>query len=692
MNSSGSSQPQEPVPELASRSPARPEVLAALWGLALLPLMVALHLHLSLEGAPLTVTAQALAGGESFQHTLVRLVHLPRLAAALITGLGLGVAGALLQGMTRNPLSSPVILGVTSGAKLGLLLLVTLLPVAGSADWAPLGILVAFLGGLLAVGATFLISGGLAATPVRLVLAGLAVTLALTAVADTFGILNEEESAGAFVWSTGNLTQSGWQAVGWSSAVILLAVMLTLPLSRGLDLLGLGEDSAATLGLQTARLRVLTLLLSTLAASAAVALAGPIAFVGLLVPNVLRLLSVRRHVLLLPLAGLWGALLLLLADSLALLLSQQLDRMVAAGTITAVVGTPAVLFLVARLSIFRQSEQASGMPVRQGRTLPYPLVLLGFVVLCCAVFIGGLAIGATSLSPGQVLQALTGATGDTVQSLVVDLRLPRVLVAMGAGAALAVSGLWLQGVVRNPLAGPEMLGITQGAGLFALLTILFLPGTGLIGLQAGSLLGGLSVLLLLLALAARTGMGPERLALTGITLAACLAALSQLLVVEVGLQVGQALVWMAGTTYGRGHEELYSLLPWLSLLLPICWFSARWLDLLQLGRDHALGLGVPVSLARALLLTSATALAAAAVSVVGAVAFVGILAPHAVRLLGPADHKRLLPLAALGGAALLGLADMTGRWIMAPTEIPAGIMTALIGAPYFLFLLVRSRS
>lgn len=671
--------------------PTRAAPVLALAGGLCLPLLVALHLHLALDGKPLALALEALRGANDFQHTLVRLVYLPRAAAALAAGFALGVSGALLQGATRNPLASPVLLGVTSGARVALLVFVAVLPVATGLSATALSILVAFGGGLLAVAATFLISGGLGATPVRLVLGGLAVTLALSAVADTLGILREEEAAGVFVWSTGTLDQTGWLAVGWCAAFTLMGTLLALPLARALDILGLGEDSAASLGLKAAHVRLQTVVCATLAAAAAVALAGPIAFVGLLIPNALRLLSVTRHAVLLPLAGLWGALLLLLADCLALLLSQQLDRSVAAGTVTALVGTPAVLFLVSRAGLFRQSDRPSEMPAGQERRLPYIPLVAALALACLAVFLGGLTLGSLPLSLSEVLRALSGTADQRVADIVLELRLPRVLTAMCAGAALAVAGLWLQGVIRNPLAGPEMIGITQGASLAALLAALVLPASGLMGIQLASFLGGTFVLLAILALAARSGMGPERLALAGITLAACLVAMSQLLVAEAGLQVGQALVWLAGTTYGRGYPELFALLPWLLLLLPFCWASARWLDLLQLGQDRALGLGLPVRLARSLLLLSATALAAASVSVVGAVAFIGILGPHAARLLGPPDHKRLLPLAALTGAALLGLADTVGRWVIAPAEIPAGIMTALIGGPYFLMLLSRSR-
>ena len=255
---------------------------------------------------------------------------------------------------------------------------------------------------------------------------------------------------------------------------------------------------------------------------------------------------------------------------------------------------------------------------------------------------------------------------------------------------LGISGALLQGVIRNPLAGPELLGVGPGASVAALALLLLWPDAGLIGMQVAAFAGGFLALLLVLAGGAKTGLSPARLALLGLIVGMLAGAVARLLILDARLQLGQALTWLAGSTYGRSWQEAAALGGWLLVLLPLAVLLAARIDLLALGRETAQGLGLAVGRARAGLLILAVAASAASVACVGAIGFIGLIAPQAARLLGARRGRAQVITAALLGALLLAIADLAGRSLLAPREIPAGLMTALAGAPYFLWLLRRS--
>lgn len=270
-----------------------------------------------------------------------------------------------------------------------------------------------------------------------------------------------------------------------------------------------------------------------------------------------------------------------------------------------------------------------------------------------------------------------------------DYRLPRILIAVLAGAGLGLAGALIQGVIRNPLAAPDIIGITQGAGLAATAMLVIWPDLSFGWLIPGAAAGGLLASLLVWKLAWRHRGEPARLALIGIAMGAWLAALTDWLLVSHPLEINAALVWLTGSLWGRGWEHVWLLLPVLLLLIPLALQLAYRLDLLALGDEAAEGLGAGVLRTRQLTLLVAVLLSAVSVAVCGTLSFVGLVAPHLARLLVGADHRRLLPVAAGLGALLVLVADTLARTLAPPLELPAGVLTALIGAPYFLFLLTR---
>lgn len=324
-----------------------------------------------------------------------------------------------------------------------------------------------------------------------------------------------------------------------------------------------------------------------------------------------------------------------------------------------------------------------------------PGILLLITLITLVVLIAHVGYGEYPIAPIDVIKTVLGiATDNADYGFVVNtLRLPRALVAWLVGAALAVSGAILQGLTRNPLADPGIVGVSSGAGLAAVTLIVLLPGVSAAYLPLAAFGGAFLTALLIYVLAWRGGHTPLRLILVGIGLGAAASAATTIMITfgEIN-QVSQALVWLTGSVYARGWDEFWALIPWLGLGIPLALLSARNLNALNLGEDVARGLGSAVERQRGMLLLISVALAAAAVATAGVIEFVGLIAPHIARRLVGSNHEGLVPVAAFTGGLLVALADLVGRTLLAPIEIPCGIVTAVIGAPYFLYLLYQRRN
>ncbi|WP_432721084.1 iron ABC transporter permease [Jeongeupia wiesaeckerbachi] len=642
-----------------------------------------LALLLAIAGARIGQNMTQLFGdptgvGAEGAHIYLFELRLPRVLAALLAGGALGVSGALFQSLTRNPLAAPDLLGVTGGAQLGVFAAMMLPALAGVGS-VPL----LFTFGLGAAALTAVTAGGWHASPLRLILAGTACSLLFGAIINMLLTVYEESIAGVALWSNGAMYQSGMGGVLAAAPWVLLPLLLLPVLVRPLEVAALGDESARSLGVPLQWVRVATVLTGTALAAAAVAVAGPLGFVGLIAPNLLRAARVHRLRLLLPLAAVWGALILLATDSLVVGL--DLDTTVSTGVMVALIGTPLLLALIYSNRRLGGLDAGASASVG-GWSLPFVPVLLALVAALVAVAFAAMAFGSEWLPPSRWLAGWTGQ--EVLAGLLIDLRLPRVLVAMIGGAMLAASGALLQGVVKNPLAGPEILGITQGAALGGLISMVLAPLEGRPLMFAASFIGGGAVLALTLLLNRRHRLAPLPVALTGIALGAVCTALAQWVIVQNSVQPARFLVWLIGGTYGRSWNDVFALGPWLLLALPVLLLLVRPLELLALGEDSAAALGVPVARLRLGALLLGAMLACAAVATVGPVAFVGLMTPHLARLLGFHSLNRRLPVAMLLGALLLAVADVLGRMVLAPIEVPAGVTTALIGAPYLLGMLI----
>ncbi|MFI8822280.1 FecCD family ABC transporter permease [Streptomyces sp. NPDC053431] len=325
-----------------------------------------------------------------------------------------------------------------------------------------------------------------------------------------------------------------------------------------------------------------------------------------------------------------------------------------------------------------------------------PAVVAGLLVALAAAVVASLALGSVRVPPGQVLDALTGRAGPSpYRTIVLDVRLPRVLLGAIVGAGLAVVGAVLQALVRNRLADPFLLGISSGASAGAVCVLVLGVAGGVstgVALPAGAFAGALLSLVLVYALARRGGtLTGARLVLAGVAVSYILSALTTLLMVVAGRpeQFQEALFWSLGGLGSARWDGLLLPAAVLALGIGLLLTLARPLDLLLVGEEGATVLGLDTTRFRAVVFVLASLVTAVMVAASGAVGFVGLMVPHAARTAVGAPHRRLLPVAALGGALALVLADLAARTVAAPQDIPVGVLTALTGGPFFLWLMRR---
>jgi len=323
-----------------------------------------------------------------------------------------------------------------------------------------------------------------------------------------------------------------------------------------------------------------------------------------------------------------------------------------------------------------------------------PLILSLALLATLAAMVWNMGVGEYPIPPLDVIRTVfhlpTG--GEDYDFVVNTLRLPRMLVAALIGLSLGISGTIMQGLTRNPLADPEILGISAGAGLVVVTMVVVVRTLPSSFIPIGAFVGALINAGIIYLLSWKNGDSPFRMILIGIGLAAVTTAGIELMITFGDVRdVQRAMIWLAGSVYGRSWNDFWALLPWVIVFVPLAMFLARDLNALNLGEDVARGLGSNVTYKRGLLLIVAVALAAATVAAAGTIGFVGLMAPHiARRLVGP-DHSGMLPVAAMVGALVVVCADLVGRTLFAPIELPCGLITAAIGAPFFVYLLWRQR-
>lgn len=596
---------------------------------------------------------------------------LPRLFVALLCGGALGLAGLLMQQVLRNPLASPTTLGVANGAQLALALATLYAPgLLVVREW------VALVGGGLSMLLVYALAKRRGMSPLSLILAGMVLSLYLGALNVMLMMLQPQGLTSLFIWSAGSLSQNSWDSVLFLLPRLLLVAVLVAWLIRPLSLLELEETGARSLGVSLDRVRLGGLALAVFLTACVVSVVGLIGFIGLAAPAICRLMGARTLRQRLIWTPLLGAALLWLADLGIQQLSGQLDDMLPTGAVTALLGAPLLLWLLPRMRMGGGRPQLNSAMVLSTPARPLKLLWIGGLLL---------ALIALALWFGR------GAEGWQwiLDPQVVQWRTPRVLAAAGAGLMLALAGTLLQRLTGNPLASPEIMGISAGAAM-ALMAMVFLwPGAPLAARLVLGCLGALVTLLIIMGFARRQSFSPERLLLVGIAISSLFDAV-QMLVLSMNDPRGQSLLgWLAGSTYHVQLPTSIMALVIAAVLLLLCLPLGRWLTLLPLGEDTPRSLGVPLARARLSIMLLAALLTAAATLLVGPLSFIGLMAPHLARLLGFNQARTQLLAAGLLGAGVMVAADWLGRNLLFPTQLPAGLLAALIGGAYLIWGLSR---
>ncbi|WP_138756196.1 FecCD family ABC transporter permease [Paenibacillus sinopodophylli] len=314
------------------------------------------------------------------------------------------------------------------------------------------------------------------------------------------------------------------------------------------------------------------------------------------------------------------------------------------------------------------------------------LAMLALSIIC-------LSIGGTSIPLKETFLSLIGKNEEGSNLIIMQFRLPRILAALLIGAALAVAGAVLQGVIRNPLASPDLLGVTGGASVAVVAFMTLFTGYSIHWVPFIAVAGAFLVAVMNYALAWKNGISPFRLVLIGIGISTAMGALTMFLLISgPAYLAAQVLNWMTGSIYGTSWKYIEVLWPWIAAFIPLSILYAKELNVQALGEATAVGLGSRLQLSRMVLLFYSVALAGAAVGVAGTISFIGLLAPHMARKLVGHSYKLVIPVSALLGAMILLLADLAGRMLFQPLDIPAGVFTAGIGAPFFMYLLFKRKA
>ncbi|MGB2078391.1 MAG: Fe(3+)-hydroxamate ABC transporter permease FhuB [Vibrio sp.] len=619
---------------------------------------------------------------QSYQQVIAHFSYFPRVCMALLCGAGLAMAGCVMQTILRNPLASPTTLGVASGAQLGIAIALLLPLHSFGLTTSILQTLsmqgFAFLGGICATGLVFLLTAKSGFSPLQMVLAGMVVTLFFGALNMVLILFNEQQLTGLFIWGAGALDQNDWQGVAMLWPQLSIALLLLLLIQRPLSMMQLGESVSSSMGVKVAGLRVTALVIAVFVTASIVSEVGIISFIGLVAPALAKLLGARSMIRQLLLSTLVGALLLLLTDLIVIPYGDLAGGLLPTGAVTALIGAPCLLWLLQQKTWsaserFSISDNINFHDYRFRRVFSIALIVL-FLLVVLSLFIGQTQSGWHLAFSGRFI----------------DLRLPRVMVAVFAGCGLALAGCIIQRLTNNPMSSPEVIGISSGVA-FALVLGVLLFGT--ITRFEQLILGGfgaLFVMFIVWLMSRKHQLSPVRMLLTGVALSAFLDSLIRIALASGNENIKAMLAWLSGSTYLVAWSDA-TFLGVGTLCLAIAVFAShRWLDVMALGQVTASSIGVDTYRVRQWLMLLASLLTALAVIVVGPLSFVGLLAPHMAKSFGQYSARHQMLLACVIGNNIMLLADWLGRTIWFPWQVPAGLLASLIGGGYFIYLLRKA--
>ncbi|SAL72746.1 iron-hydroxamate transporter permease subunit [Caballeronia peredens] len=652
----------------------------SLGGAALALALTAYALHAQLAGASLWGALVAPAPGNLHQF-VVHESALPRLAMTLVCGAALALAGTVAQQVLRNPLAEPMTLGIFPGAYLAL---------AVATIWAPAWLasgreLIALAGGALAMLLVFALAWRQRLASLAVILAGMIVSLYCASLSLALAISNFRLLVGLMIWGGGALDGQGWHACIALFARLCVAGAGVFVLRRPLALFEAGDGTARGLGVSLTRTRFAALGIAVALTACVVSAVGVIGFIGLAAPTLARLAGARRFGERLVWAPVFGALLLWLTDAAVQAIAATGlfgAQLIPTGAVTSLFGAPMLIWLLRHLKSrpdLRGQEEGASVTFRRAR--PWRSIAW----LAFATALASLA----SLTLGRGLNGWRIASFAQIEALAFW-HVPHLAAALAAGIMLGLAGTLIQRMTGNPVASPDLIGVSAGGALGLVAAVFAFDAPGPLQLFAACLAGSIATLALLLWFGRRAMYAPERLLLIGVAIGALFQAVSGTVTASGSPRAALVLNLVVGSTYYV--QPLTSAIAAGVALFGLVFapMFARSLELLSLGDGTSRSLGMRVGYARLIVLLLASLLTATSTLLIGPLSFVGLMAPHLARALGLGRAREQLLASAAIGALLMVLADWLGRLVLFPNELAAGLMAALIGGPYLLWTLLRS--
>ncbi|WP_283192945.1 Fe(3+)-hydroxamate ABC transporter permease FhuB [Rhizobium sp. AN80A] len=613
--------------------------------------------------------------GMSTEQIILAYGVFPRAAVAILAGAALGLAGALLQRLLRNPIADPSTLGVSAGAQLAIVATTLFYPAVLDGYRA----LVALAGAGGATALVFLLGWRRSFDPVTMVVSGLLVGITCGALSAAMTLSQGEYLMSLVTWNGGALGQQDWSVASTLSLELLAGLAASILLLRPLALFGLGDSGAKSLGVGLVGIRVAVAVIAVGLAAGVAASVGLVSFVGLAAPALVRGLGVRKPHAIILLSPVAGGLLLWLCDGLVQFLGSSTSETFPTGAMTALIGGPLLLWLLPKVKpVELHEERAHVAGARAPRR--WLILLLAFLpaIALVVLFLARTPAGFTLLSTQDFADLL-------------PMRWPRLLASAAAGSLLAIAGTILQRLTGNPMASPEVLGVSGGAGVGFAAAITIVPAAGIAELFAGAGIGSMIVMIIVVAFASRRQLSPERLLLAGIAVSSLTSAILSALLAIGDQRSWQILSWLGGSS-NTATSASSTVLAVLALVSTgIVLFFTRWLTILPLGSAVPVALGVPVRSARTTMIFVAGLATGAASLLVGPLSFVGLMGPHIAHRAGFIKPAHQLLASSAIGALLMIVADLGARTATFPYELPLGLFAALAGAPYLVWLIAVRR-
>ncbi|HHW7578862.1 TPA: Fe(3+)-hydroxamate ABC transporter permease FhuB [Mannheimia haemolytica] len=603
----------------------------------------------------------------------VKAALLPEMTTSFLAGGLLAIASSGLQHIVRNNLASDSTLAVSSGAQLALMIAVIFFPAAElfSSFW------IALLGSLAAIVLVLFIAKASKLNPLTLILGGLIVNILFGAIASLLTLFYFDFLFGVMVWGSGSFLQDGWATSITLAITVVVAFFIFVLLSRPLTILSLDDEQARRLGAPVNLLRYLVIFVCAAITALVVSKIGVIGFIGFAGASLAHFAKIRHLLLRLLIAFLAGGFLLFFTNNLIGIVSRIYDTLLPVGAFTATLGAPLLIFLVLRQRKAQfEASNTAYFPVKRLNSWKLPILLLcAGVILFCLLQI--------------IAPTMNGWAISIDENLMSSYRLPRSLSAIATGAMLAVSGSLLQILTRNPMASPEVLGVSSGATIAAVLSFLLFPTLSSIGFLLFGVLGSLTVLALIMWLSRK--LQPSALMITGVAIGALVSGLMAIIQLSGSPRLTAVISWLSGSTYYANPNTVWILLSVAILLISATLLFIKPLRLISLGETVSYHLGLEVKKVQMIVLLLIALMSAASTLAVGPMSFIGLMTPHLAKNLGAITPEKQIPISALLGAMLMLIADWLGRYLIFPYEIGAGIIASILGGIYFLLLLKQHK-